>query len=147
MPDYPYQFEHAISFINGIGVTQWATFMILGATQTRFFLGVPVTSISTHASSPTITTAVAHGLAIGDKVAFFRVRSVSPDMNELSGTTLYTATSAPTAITFIVSENVLTAGAGGWVGRVMPGFQATEQISSIRVGDKEDRRLRDNTFY
>jgi hypothetical protein len=141
------QYEHAVSFINGTTVTEWATFMIRDATTVRFFDGVAVSTVATHASAPTITTAIAHGFSVGDKVAFQGVRSVAPDINAASETALYTVASAPTSTTFTIAENVTTAGAGGYVGKLAPGYLATEQVASIRVGEFTDRRTRDNKFY
>ena len=143
-----YEFEHAVSFINGTTVTQWATFMVKTATEVFFFKGFPVTSVSTHASAPTVTTSVNHDFLAGEKVAFLNVRSIAPDINAADiPTDLYTVGSSPGSSTFTIAANVTTAGAGGYVGRLLPGYMATEQVSSVRVGDKDDRRARDNTFY
>lgn len=142
-----YQVEHAISFINGTTVTEWATFHIRDATNVRFFSGAPLTTISTHGSAPTGTTSIDHGLAVGDKIAFFEVRSITPDVNAASITALYTVGSVPTATTFTFNANVTVAGAGGYVGKLDPGWLDSEQVASIRVGEFTDRRARDNKFY
>ena len=143
----PYHREFAVSFKNGTTVTVWATFFIRSATEIRFFSGAPLTSIGTHGSAPTGTSTEAHNLAVGDKIAFAGVRSISPDVNTASATTLYTVGTVPSSTTFTFAENVTVAGAGGYVGKLLEGWLDATEVASVRPGRFVDQRDRDNHYY